>query len=116
MIMKTRPNSYEIIKYLMVFPLIGGLLWFSACTDEAEPQANNKPIEKAIIVSNIDKASSTVDTYAEAILQAENSEMNKWEKDANNVATKMQTSGAGEEEVLSFIKGRIHYWSVDDCH
>ncbi len=111
MLMKNRSNSYGIVKYLMLLPLIGGLLWFSACTDQAEPKINTQQIEKTSVNINIVKSKSIVETYADAIIQSDYSEMNKWEKQAKAVAIEMQKSGASEEEVLTFVKGRILFWA-----
>lgn len=114
MLMKNKSNSYGIIKYLMIVPLIGGLLWFSACTDEAEQQIDKQPSEKAYNNINIDKSQSSVDTYAEALIAADYSEMNKWEKQTKAVAIEMGKTGADKEEVSNFVKGRIIFWAKEN--
>ncbi len=65
MLMKNRSNSLGIAKYLLLLPVMAGLLWLSACTDEAEP-TNPEQIDKSkSIIEMKSEQDSDLDTDKE---------------------------------------------------
>jgi TonB family protein len=95
-------------------PVIGGLLWISACTDEADPQIHQNKMVIPGSTSELDNSKSTIKIYAETIISSDYDEMNTLEKQARDMAVKMKKNGANEEKVLSYIETRISLWSIEN--
>ena len=111
MLTKNKTNSLGLLKYMLMVPVIGGLLWISACTEEAEPsiQENQNPTALDI------KAMSAVGIYTQTILDSEYSEMNKLEKHAKVIAVEMKKTGVSEENINSFMEKSISSWAINNA-
>jgi len=114
MLMKNKHNSIGLLKYLLLIPLTASLLWFTACTDEAEQNLYGQVEGKENQTIKIDKSKPAIEVYAQTILSSENSIMNKKEKQLKVVAVEMGKTNAGDKEVLDFMLSRIKSWALND--
>ncbi len=114
MLTKNKKNSFGLIKYLLMVPVIGGLLWISACTDEADPEIHQNQMVIPGSTSELNNSKSTIKIYAETIISSDYAEMNTLEKQAKDMAVKMKKNGAGEEKVLSYLEIRISSWAIEN--
>ena len=111
MIMKEKTRSTGKLKYLLFIPVAASLLWFSACTDEAEPEAGE--IKKQTFKTEDTTVNrSSLEIYAEAILEADYADMNKREKQTRAIAIEMGKTGATDQEVNSFVLSRVKSWAA----
>ena len=54
MLTKNKKNSFGLFKYLLLIPVLGGLLWVSACTDEADSKIIQNQTEQVDSKSTIE--------------------------------------------------------------
>ena len=107
MLMKNKQNSQGILKYLLIIPIISGLIWFTACTDEAGPQQGISIMDEPVVKDG--QPISPVKLYSEKILYSKYSQLNKWEKQIKVTAVEYNKTGASKEEVLKFVRERISH-------
>jgi TonB family protein len=107
MLMKNKQGSSGILKYLLVIPIITGLVWFTACTDEAGPDQDMWMTDRPPKIQ--EKPKSSVSLYAENIIYSEYTELNKWEKQIKVAAVEFNETGASKEEVIEFVRERISH-------
>lgn len=114
MIMKNKTNSIGFLKYLLILPLVGGLLWFSACTDEAGSVKDTSTIENNVPGFTLDKTKSVVENYAMAIMNSDITSMDEWELQTRTVATEMLESGKNKNEVQEFVETKVSNLAIEN--
>ena len=111
MLMKSKSNSSEIVKYLLLLPLIGGLLWLNACTDEAEPQMNAQLIERTSSDYDLDKSNSVTEMVSRLNHKLDTD--NELNEEIFDIVDEMpEFSGEGLAKFSEWVNNNVQYPNI----